>query len=684
MKKLIIVLVLSLIIGGFNFDKTQATTDHLVINEVYYDTEETKTEKREWIELFNPTGSDIDISGWKLTDLEKSFTFPAGTEIASKDYLIIARDILEFESYFTGNIADFEWSSMSLANTGDEVILRDDTNINIDVVTYENGSFAGIVAHPGVSTGHSIERQPKGKDSNNCAVDLIDQKSPTPGSGIPSATELFPASNITETSLELSWTKVADLDFERYEVYQATSETDLGKNNPISEKTDRDVVNFEVKNLTSGKKYYFVVRVVDENEGYSDSNVVSATTKIEYSKAIILNEILPKPKAGTDFEFIELYNNSDLVVDISSWKLDDLLSGGSSPYTIPQGTIINPQTYLVFYKTATKIALNDGGDNVYLLTPKNEIASATSYKKAGYDISWNWTGKKWTWSERVTAAAKNIIVKPIDPNAPIKTTIKKAKRLPKNTLVQVKGIVSVGPGPFGGRTIYIQRGGAGIQLYFYKRDWPNLKIGDLVRVTGKTSSVSGEKRIKIYKRNDIKIIGKGRIFALKLKTGEVGKYIGMLTQIEGSVVKTSGSTFYIDDGSGKIRIYIKKDTGIKLTKRKGDYLRIIGIVSKTKSGPRILPRFANDVYKLFSLFKGNSGYSSSEGGDSVLGEMYAIESAKMSGDYRSGEDIKIIKTKTGSQKTLVKAARGMIWAGTLLLSLLLLISRWFSKSDYLQ
>jgi len=673
---LIVSSILLLISNDFKPDKVQAVTDHLVINEVYYDTIGTDSNE-EWIEIYNPTDTDLNISDWEIKEPSKpGFRFPRGTEIGSKDYIVIARNTLGFESLYPTLTADFEWSGMSLSNSGDVQILQDSIGANIDVITYENGSFAGVVAHPGVPTGHSIERQPKGEDTNNCANDFIDQNIPTPGIGIPSATILLPASNIRETSLELSWTKVLDGDFERYELYQALSEADLGKNSPIFEETNQDVVSFKVQGLIPGKKYYFMVRIVDENEGYSNSNIIFATTKIEYSKAIILNEILPKPKKGTDFEFIELYNASDLVVDVSGWKLDDLLSGGSKPYIIPEGTIINPRSYLVFYKTTTKIALNDSGDNVYLLAPNDEIVSATSYKNAGYDISWNWTGKEWAWSQRMTAAAKNIIIKPIDKNTPLKTTIQRAKKLPKNTLVQVKGIVSVFPGPFGKKIIYIQNQKAGIQIYFYKGNFPKLVLGHFIKIIGKTSSVSGEKRIRISKRSDIVILGKRKIIPLNLATANVRKYIGMLVRTDGAVVKTAGSTFYLDDGSGKIRVYFKKTTGIKIKKSKGDYFKITGIVSLTKAGPRILPRFTGDVIKLFSISKKSSGDRGS-----VLGETFAQESARLASDYR--QELKPVKSnlKFAPRKTIVKAARGMVGVGTVLLFALLLFSWWFSRSQ---
>ncbi len=71
---------------------------------------------------------------------------------------------------------------MALANTGDEVLLLDGNDTPVDVVTYENGSYPGVIPHPGVTRGHSIERDPPAQDTDDCSVDFVDRASPTPGS----------------------------------------------------------------------------------------------------------------------------------------------------------------------------------------------------------------------------------------------------------------------------------------------------------------------------------------------------------------------------------------------------------------------------------------------------------------------------------------------------------------------
>lgn len=149
------------------------------INEVYYDTVGIDS-KEEWIELYNAGSGTVDLSGWKLTDLEGTFVIPPGTVINPDNFLVIARNQTGFFDLYDFN-PDISGLNLALHNGKDEVILRTPGDIDIDAVVYEGGSYGGITPHPGVATGHSIARSPKGADTEDCSVDFVDNPSPNPG-----------------------------------------------------------------------------------------------------------------------------------------------------------------------------------------------------------------------------------------------------------------------------------------------------------------------------------------------------------------------------------------------------------------------------------------------------------------------------------------------------------------------
>ncbi|HJS29697.1 MAG TPA: lamin tail domain-containing protein [Anaerolineales bacterium] len=183
---------------------TPGGVDHLLISEVFYDTPGSDPDE-EWLEIYNPTSEEVDLSGYKIGDEETAgggegmLQFPSGAGIAPGGRVIVALQAVGFSALYGFN-PDFEmedsdpsvpdmaeystWGSgpIAMSNTGDEVVLLNEADTPVDVVTYEGGVYPGVIPHPGVATGHSIERIPPGVDTDDCSLDFVDQSVPTPGS----------------------------------------------------------------------------------------------------------------------------------------------------------------------------------------------------------------------------------------------------------------------------------------------------------------------------------------------------------------------------------------------------------------------------------------------------------------------------------------------------------------------
>ncbi len=541
----------------FNVSNVYATEQgDVVINELMW-MGSSLSSKDEWIELRNMTEFDIDISGWQIT--KKS----SGQEKLMLE--IPAGKMIKANDYFL--ISHFS-QDVSKLNITPDLVDKNVSLVNSDLqVRLYDGDFQDI------------------------ATELIDEADD--GQGTPLAGD-----NIKKYSSERN---------------QEPDDGTLAS----SWHTSRKSVNFDPGSIERG------------TPGAENSK------SIEYSDKVVISEILPNPQGEeTEEEFIELRNGDTVEVDLEEWILKDA-SGNDyaiSKDDFPEGTIVAPGDFFVIYRKQSGIALNNNGEEeVKLINPDDQEVDSVIYNNPSgknsvpEDWSYNRIGDNFSWSTTLTPGEENIITEEQITETPLPTAvvfnIAGARDLPKGSQVIVEGIVTVAPGVLGSQIFYIQDSGSGIQIYCYKSNFPILKIGDRIKVTGEISESGGEKRIKIGGAGDVQILGNiNPPSSINLKTGSVGeRYEGRLVAVSGRVVRSSGSIFYINDGSGEVKIYIRSSTGIKKPKlKKGDWVYITGIVSQTKSGYRILPRYQNDI-KVLGKYSKTSGVKSEEDKGEVKG-----------------------------------------------------------------
>jgi hypothetical protein len=123
------------LIIAFSCKKYREDLSDVVINEIMAANSSTAADQDgefdDWIELYNSTASEIDLSGYYLSDNKKNpakWQFPTGTSIAANGYLVIW---IDSDSTQTGLHTNFKLSS-----AGEDAVLSKPDETILDKISF--------------------------------------------------------------------------------------------------------------------------------------------------------------------------------------------------------------------------------------------------------------------------------------------------------------------------------------------------------------------------------------------------------------------------------------------------------------------------------------------------------------------------------------------------------------------
>lgn len=174
----------------FGLDWSSAVAPSVKINEVLYDAV-SLDEGNEWIEIYNPTDSNIDLAGFSLEAGGSSF----------QEVLRLAEEnpiILEPDNYYVigeenVHLADLKVAQLGFQNGGsatDGIRILNKEGEVADTLLYDSPNSNNLPddsGNPGenfapdVKAGSSLGRDGQSLDTDNCELDFKEYSSPTPG-----------------------------------------------------------------------------------------------------------------------------------------------------------------------------------------------------------------------------------------------------------------------------------------------------------------------------------------------------------------------------------------------------------------------------------------------------------------------------------------------------------------------
>ncbi|MFH0733221.1 MAG: lamin tail domain-containing protein [bacterium] len=324
----------------------------------------------DWLEIYNPNNQDADISGWNIWDsstLTNHYILPASTVVPANGFLVLLCDDTN-----TGLHTNFKLSS-----GGETVWFANVSNVLVDTVAF-----------PALTVGTSYGRNPDGSSTFEVFI------TPTQGStngiignlppviGNPTQFPVYPMFNesvtITASVIDDSGlTPEVTLYYDAGDGYQSIVMQ------PILSTTNYMAV---IPAQSGGKTVKYYIKAEDNLNAISLNPSGAPATFYSYlvyysPQKVFINEIMASntsaiqdPDFSENVDYIELFNSTDALVDISGWYITDNLSN-TTKWQFPNNSVIASKGFLIIWAdnkdttiTAlhTNFALSKSGESVGL------------------------------------------------------------------------------------------------------------------------------------------------------------------------------------------------------------------------------------------------------------------------------------------------------------------------------
>ena len=304
----------------------------LVINEVYFDNDlSSRIPNAKFIEIYNRSGSTIELRDFKITDQSDTATLTS-FDLVNDQFITLSSTANEASFSVFGNTMGLQ-SFPSLSNSGETLLLLDRNDEIIDTLAYtvsfyndetkEDGGYTIELINPDkpcydvTNYGASTNANGGTPGTQNSIFDN------TPDTAAPSVSSLTVNST---TSLSLVFSEAMDLST------LIAANCNVGGSIAVSSITINDDfgTNLELTlaaPFTRGATQSLNIVGVNDCSGNalngSESFVLGS---VPTANQLLITEIMasPSPPVGLpEREYVELFNNSNLILDLSEVSLID-------------------------------------------------------------------------------------------------------------------------------------------------------------------------------------------------------------------------------------------------------------------------------------------------------------------------------------------------------------------------
>lgn len=362
----------------------------ILLNELF---SQGTTENPDWVEIFNGSATEVDISGYKIYDsggqtgTKEKKLFPAGSVIPAGGFLVIVVD-------------DADATGFGLSSGGEQIWIENTAGTVIDNVTF-----------PALEATQSYGRYPDG-NANWQVLNVVTRGTANDNSAPPSTVVLMNEIFSRGIAEDPDWIEFYNAgttaaDISGYKIYDSGGQAGTKPKKEIPAGTviqpgeffvivvdDTDASGFGLS--SGGEQVWFenaAGTVIDDitfpalaetesfgrfPDGSTNLQILSTVTKGTANSnvtppptiIVLMNEIFSKG-VDPDLDWIEIFNGSTVEVDLSGYKIYD--SGGQAgtkpKKEFPAGTVIPAGGFYVIVvddADASGFGLSSNGEQVWL------------------------------------------------------------------------------------------------------------------------------------------------------------------------------------------------------------------------------------------------------------------------------------------------------------------------------
>ncbi len=117
----------------------KVSSSKVTFSEVNYNSNP-KSNSGNWVELYNSSMSDIDVSNFVIRahDSAKTYKIPQGTTIKANNYLVVVEDTIKFKNIHPTIINFIGPANFNLSNNKDSITLYDDSGFLVKKMSYKD------------------------------------------------------------------------------------------------------------------------------------------------------------------------------------------------------------------------------------------------------------------------------------------------------------------------------------------------------------------------------------------------------------------------------------------------------------------------------------------------------------------------------------------------------------------